>query len=149
MKPAWPAKVEVMYGIHHEFQKMVMVAFASMSESTVSNHLVCIPIWFRYHPLNYENCLATGHLNSKPLFLWMPWQLGMGLWLWRAWQICNQHAECNNYHIVVIVHSAAGGVGLWACEIGAHLGALLVGIVDDERKTTTFYDLIRPLCPFA
>jgi alcohol dehydrogenase len=63
---------------------------------------------------------------------------------------CKQHnAEGSDNPVVVVVHSAAGGVGLWACEIAARLGALVVGIVGDERKTTTFYDRIRPLCPFA
>jgi alcohol dehydrogenase len=64
---------------------------------------------------------------------------------------CNHTEYYNNNDnpFVVVVHSAAGGVGLWACEIAARLGALVVGIVGDESKTTTFYERIRPLCPFA
>ena len=50
---------------------------------------------------------------------------------------------------VVVIQSAAGGVGLLASEIAARRGALVVGIVGDERKTRTFYKRIRLICPYA
>lgn len=50
---------------------------------------------------------------------------------------------------VVVVQSAAGGVGLWASEIAARRGALVVGIVGDESKTHTFYERLRLKCPHA
>lgn len=50
---------------------------------------------------------------------------------------------------VVVVQSAAGGVGLWASEIAARRGALVVGVVGDEHKTSTFYQRILPTCPHA
>jgi len=50
---------------------------------------------------------------------------------------------------VVLVHSATGGVGLYACEIAARQGALVVGIVGSENKLQTFRDRIVPLCPEA
>lgn len=59
------------------------------------------------------------------------------------------HYNSENNPFVVVVHSAAGGVGLWACEIAARRGALVVGIVGDDSKTQTFYERIRPLCPSA
>ena len=48
---------------------------------------------------------------------------------------------------VVVVQSAAGGVGLLASEIAARRGAIVVGIVGSESKTNTFYERISPLCP--
>ena len=50
---------------------------------------------------------------------------------------------------VVVVQSAAGGVGLMASEIAARRGAIVVGIVGSESKTRTFYERISPLCPHA
>jgi len=50
---------------------------------------------------------------------------------------------------VVVIQSAAGGVGLWASEIAARRGALVVGIVGDESKTRTFYERLRLICPYA
>ena len=47
---------------------------------------------------------------------------------------------------VVLVHSAAGGVGLYACEIAARRGALVIGIVGNENKFKSFKDRIEPLC---
>lgn len=50
---------------------------------------------------------------------------------------------------VVVVHSASGGVGLWASEIAARRGARVVGVVGSEDKIGTFMDRIKPLCPSA
>ena len=50
---------------------------------------------------------------------------------------------------VVVVQSAAGGVGLWASEIAARRGALVVGIVGHESKTKTFFERLRLICPHA
>jgi len=47
---------------------------------------------------------------------------------------------------VVLVHSASGGVGLWASEIAARRGARVVGVVGSEAKIETFMDRIKPLC---
>lgn len=50
---------------------------------------------------------------------------------------------------VVLVHSASGGVGLWASEIAARRGARVVGVVGSEDKVETFMSRIKPLCPSA
>jgi NADPH:quinone reductase-like Zn-dependent oxidoreductase len=50
---------------------------------------------------------------------------------------------------VVVVHSAAGGVGLWASEIAARRGALVVGVVGQESKIEVFQERIRSHCPEA
>lgn len=51
---------------------------------------------------------------------------------------------------VVVVHSAAGGVGLWASEIAARRGAVVVGIVGQhEKKRQAFLDRIQHICPAA
>ena len=50
---------------------------------------------------------------------------------------------------VVLVHSASGGVGLWASEIAARRGARVVGVVGSEDKIETFYSRIKPICPLA
>ena len=50
---------------------------------------------------------------------------------------------------VVLVHSASGGVGLWASEIAARRGARVVGVVGSEDKIETFYSRIKPICPSA
>ncbi|CAB9519114.1 Synaptic vesicle membrane protein VAT-1 homolog [Seminavis robusta] len=51
--------------------------------------------------------------------------------------------------MVVVVHSAVGGVGLYACEIAARRGALVVGVAGSWHKLATFRDRIQPLCPEA
>lgn len=51
--------------------------------------------------------------------------------------------------VVVLVHSAAGGVGLWASEIAARRGAIVIGVVGQEEKKDVFYNRIRHLCPKA
>jgi alcohol dehydrogenase len=43
---------------------------------------------------------------------------------------------------VVIVHSASGGVGLWASELAARRGGTVLGIVGDESKAIVFEDRI-------
>ena len=43
---------------------------------------------------------------------------------------------------VVIVHSASGGVGLWASEIAARRGGTVLGIVGDASKVGVFEDRI-------
>eukprot|EP00536_Pseudo-nitzschia_multiseries_P012641 jgi/Psemu1/326913/estExt_fgenesh1_pg.C_4940009 len=49
---------------------------------------------------------------------------------------------------VVIVHSASGGVGLWASEIAARRGGTVLGIVGDESKKDAFLDrIVRELSP--
>jgi len=49
---------------------------------------------------------------------------------------------------VVVVHSAAGGVGLWASEIAARRGAIVIGIVgDDPQKQKAFLERILHLSP--
>ena len=61
-------------------------------------------------------------------------------------------ATGNEPHVhpkVVLVHSAVGGVGLYACELAARRGALVVGIVGNEGKLQTFRDRMEPLCPEA
>jgi len=50
---------------------------------------------------------------------------------------------------VVIVHSASGGVGLWASEIAARRGASVVGVVGSDVKIETFMDRMKPICPSA
>lgn len=50
---------------------------------------------------------------------------------------------------VVLVHSASGGVGLWASEIAAKRGARVVGVVGSKDKVETFVSRIKPLCPSA
>lgn len=48
---------------------------------------------------------------------------------------------------VVLIHSAAGGVGLWAAEIAARRGATVVGLVGTRNKVQVFEDRILPLSP--
>mmetsp|Transcript_10399 Transcript_10399/g.15663 ORF Transcript_10399/g.15663 Transcript_10399/m.15663 type:complete len:611 (-) Transcript_10399:2555-4387(-) len=48
---------------------------------------------------------------------------------------------------VVIVHSAAGGVGIWASEIAARRGGTVIGIVGNEAKANVFYDRIKQFSP--
>ena len=43
---------------------------------------------------------------------------------------------------VVIVHSASGGVGLWASELVARRGGTVLGIVGDESKVQVFEERI-------
>jgi NADPH:quinone reductase-like Zn-dependent oxidoreductase len=72
-------------------------------------------------------------------------------------------------HYIVLVHSAAGGVGLWASEIAARRGALVIGVVGESRgsdddgrsnsdfgignvsnaKEETFLKRILPLSPLS
>ena len=58
---------------------------------------------------------------------------------------CHRTQPLQEESCVVVIHSAAGGVGLWASEIAARRGALVVGIVGHESKVQTFYQRIRPL----
>jgi alcohol dehydrogenase len=46
-----------------------------------------------------------------------------------------------------LVHSAAGGVGLWASEIAARRGAVVVGVVGSSEKVEIFRRRILPLSP--
>jgi NADPH:quinone reductase-like Zn-dependent oxidoreductase len=48
---------------------------------------------------------------------------------------------------IVLVHSAAGGVGLWASEIAARRGAIVIGVVGSETKEQVFHKRIFPLSP--
>lgn len=48
---------------------------------------------------------------------------------------------------VVVVHSASGGVGLWASEIAARRGATVLGIVGSEGKIKVFNERILDLSP--
>lgn len=48
---------------------------------------------------------------------------------------------------VVLVHSAAGGVGLWASEIAARRGATVVGVIGSPEKASTFNERILSLSP--
>jgi len=50
---------------------------------------------------------------------------------------------------VVIVHSAAGGVGLWAAEIAARRGAIVIGIVGNHAKKEVFYNRIKEFSPLS
>ena len=52
----------------------------------------------------------------------------------------NNNKSKNPY--VVIVHSASGGVGLWASELVARRGGIVLGIVGDESKQKVFHDRI-------
>lgn len=54
-----------------------------------------------------------------------------------------------NKPYVVIVHSAAGGVGLWASEIAARRGAVVIGIVGSESKAEIFYKRIQHFSPYS
>ena len=49
----------------------------------------------------------------------------------------------NDRPFIVIVHSAAGGVGLWASEIAARRGAIVLGIIGDKNKEQFFYNRIK------
>jgi NADPH:quinone reductase-like Zn-dependent oxidoreductase len=49
----------------------------------------------------------------------------------------------NSKPFIVIVHSAAGGVGLWASEIAARRGAIVLGIIGDKNKEQFFYNRIK------
>jgi len=51
--------------------------------------------------------------------------------------------------VVVLVHSATGGVGLWASEIAARRGGVVVGVVGHAHKIPVFQERILPLCPAA
>jgi NADPH:quinone reductase-like Zn-dependent oxidoreductase len=48
---------------------------------------------------------------------------------------------------VVMVHSAAGGVGLWASEMAARRGATVIGVVGSSDKEQVFKDRILTLSP--
>ena len=48
---------------------------------------------------------------------------------------------------VVLVHSAAGGVGLWASEIAARRGAIVIGLVGSDTKAATFDQRIKNISP--
>ncbi|KAL3898773.1 MAG: hypothetical protein SGARI_006600, partial [Bacillariaceae sp.] len=48
---------------------------------------------------------------------------------------------------IVLVHSAAGGVGLWASEIAARRGAIVIGVMGSEKKAEVFRQRILPLSP--
>ena len=50
---------------------------------------------------------------------------------------------------VVVVHSASGGVGLWASEIAARRGATVLGIVGSEEKFKVFNERILDLSPLS
>ena len=50
--------------------------------------------------------------------------------------------KTNHKPFVVIVHSASGGVGLWASELAARRGGIVLGIVGDESKAKVFEDRI-------
>ncbi len=46
---------------------------------------------------------------------------------------------------VALIHSAAGGVGLWAAEMAARRGAIVIGLVGSSDKVKVFEDRILPL----
>jgi alcohol dehydrogenase len=48
---------------------------------------------------------------------------------------------------IVLIHSAAGGVGLWASEIAARRGATVIGVVGSAEKDAIFRKRIQPLSP--
>ena len=48
---------------------------------------------------------------------------------------------------VTLIHSAAGGVGLWAAELAARRGAVVIGLVGSADKVKVFEDRILPLSP--
>lgn len=48
---------------------------------------------------------------------------------------------------ITLIHSAAGGVGLWAAEIAARRGAVVIGLVGSADKVKVFEDRILPLSP--
>ena len=60
-------------------------------------------------------------------------------------RIANKSTEQKPY--VVLVHSASGGVGLWASEIAARRGAVVLGIVGSASKFDIFNDRIKNLSP--
>lgn len=55
-------------------------------------------------------------------------------------QDCSDTTNMTPY--IVIVHSASGGVRLWASEIAASRGGTVLGIVGDETKIDVFLDRI-------
>ena len=55
--------------------------------------------------------------------------------------------KASNTTYVVMVHSAAGGVGLWASEIAARRGAVVIGVVGSNVKEQVFRQRIIPLSP--
>ena len=57
--------------------------------------------------------------------------------------------EKHDKPFIVIVHSASGGVGLWASEIAARRGGIVIGIVGNEAKEKVFYDRIKDLSPHS
>ena len=54
-----------------------------------------------------------------------------------------------NKKVVVLIHSAAGGVGFFASEIAARRGGIVVGVVGNEDKQKIWLERIRRLCPSA
>ncbi|KAG7339528.1 alcohol dehydrogenase [Nitzschia inconspicua] len=50
---------------------------------------------------------------------------------------------------IVLVHSAAGGVGLWASEIAAKRGAVVIGVVGSREKEEVYQQRILPLSPYS
>ena len=57
----------------------------------------------------------------------------------------NADGEDSSY--TVLIHSAAGGVGLWASEIAARRGATVIGVVGSYDKQKTFEDRILQFSP--
>ena len=55
----------------------------------------------------------------------------------------------NKKPFIVIVHSAAGGVGLWASEIAARRGGVVIGIVGNEAKVEVFRNRIKQFSPYS
>lgn len=53
----------------------------------------------------------------------------------------------NGQKYIALIHSAAGGVGLWASEVAARRGALVIGLVGSNDKVKAFEDRILPLSP--
>mmetsp|Transcript_32883 Transcript_32883/g.77630 ORF Transcript_32883/g.77630 Transcript_32883/m.77630 type:complete len:288 (+) Transcript_32883:1329-2192(+) len=60
----------------------------------------------------------------------------------------HKRTEPKQRPFVVIVHSASGGVGLWASEIVARRGGIVLGIVGNEAKKDVFLNrIVRELSP--
>ena len=53
----------------------------------------------------------------------------------------------NGKESVVLIHSAAGGVGLWASEMAARRGAIVIGVIGSAGKQHVFEHRILPLSP--
>ena len=60
-----------------------------------------------------------------------------------------RQSKQNKEPLVVVVHSASGGVGLFAAEIAARRGAVVIGVVGSSSKIPIFMERIQPLCKDA